>query len=549
MGTINKIGILFLLFIFAIKSFAQISVAQNGIVASAHELASKTGIEILKQGGNAVDAAVATAFVLSVVEPYASGIGGGGFMTIKMKNSKPITIDYREKAPAKATNDLYYSNDTDFKLITTVGAKAIGVPGVLMGLTLALQKFGTMSLSRVIEPAIRIANDGYEVSQTMYDIIIEEYGVISQFEETSKIYLDEGLPPEIGYRIQNTDLADSYKEIGEKGINTFYKNRIANKIIDAVQTYGGILTLNDLNNYEPIIKQPVIGKYKGFEIVSSAPPSGGGTHLVELLNILEHFDLKKLGLNSAEYIHVFAEAIKIVQSDKTQFMADPNFVEVPVDKLTSNDYAKTAAGYIDPDKAKFDWIPGGIKDSESGSTTSLSVIDKDYNMVTITQSLNLFFGCGITIPSTGIILNNHLDNFESLPDKANSIEPNKRPVSSIAPTIILKDGKPILTFGTPGGSRIIGTMAQVLVNIIDFGMSFQDAITSPKFHATNQKLHLENRIPESVVNQLEQKGHEVEIHPAFDKYFGGVQGVMIDYKNKNLIGAADPRRGGSVQGY
>lgn len=539
---------LFLLsFVFIIN--AQPISFKNGVVASAHELASNTGIEILKQGGNAVDAAIAAAMVLSVVEPYASGIGGGGFLIIKMNGKDPITIDYRETAPSKISIDKYYSNQKKFNTLTTIGVHSVAIPGTLKGLKLALDKYGSLPFSEILKPAIRAALNGFEISQTMSDIIVEQYEVVSNFEETAKLYLKEGLPNDVGDKIINTNLAKTYQQLSNFGIDLFYKGEIAAELVRTVNEFGGNIIQEDLIKYTAQMKEPIKGTYKGFEIISSAPPSGGGTHLIQLLNILECFDLQKLGHNSDSYIHLFSEALKIVHADKEKFMCDPDFYFVPVDKLISKDYAKKCSDNINMDSAMTDWKSNIRIDNEPGSTTSLSVADKDHNMVTITQSINLFFGSGITIPSTGILLNNHMNNFEPSPGHVNSIEPNKRPVSSIAPTIVMKNGKPVLTFGSPGGSRIIGTLAQVIINMIEFGMSFEEAIVNPRFNSINGKLHLENRISNETIEKLKLKGHKIEVHSAYDKYFGGVQGVLINNESGVLHGAADPRREGSVKGY
>ncbi|MCF6270193.1 MAG: gamma-glutamyltransferase, partial [Melioribacteraceae bacterium] len=298
-----------------------------------------------------------------------------------------------------------------------------------------------------------------------------------------------------------------------------------------------------------IIKEPIVGIYNGYQIISTAPPSGGGTHLVELLNILETYNLRSLKHNSTEYIHILAEAMKIILADKSVNMADPDFHSVPVNILTSKEYAEKVRKNINPKKANFDYNAKRILDNESNSTTHLSVVDKDENIVALTQSINHWFGSGITVKGTGILLNNHLGDFSKQAGTINSIEPNKRPVSSIAPTLILKDGKPFLTIGTPGGSRIIGALAQIIMNIIDFNMGIDDAIEAPRIHTSKKILHVEGRIEEQVINELEKLGHKVKVHPDFDNYFGGAQGILIDAKTKELRGGADSRRDGVAVGY
>ena len=539
---------IFTILFFFVGITAQTTSTQYGVVASAHPLASKAGLEILKSGGNAVDAAVAAAFVLSVVEPYASGLGGGGFITIKNVGQDPIVIDYREAASACVNDETYYGEGVDYKLVSRLGGSAVAIPGVAAGLNKALKSYGSMKLAELLKPAINIANNGYEVSQTMADLILEDYGVISANEETANLYLNSGMPRQTGEVLQNKDLAVTLEYLGKEGLDKFYNGELSDKIVSGITDAGGCLSSDDLKNYKAIEKKPIIGSYKGYEIISTPPPSGGGTHLVELLNILENFDLQSMGLNSAEYINTFAQAILIVQSDKAHFMADPDFYDVPIEQLTDKTYAANAAKQICHDSIMEEWKSELLNSTESGSTTSLSVIDKDGNMVTITQSICLFFGSGVTVPGTGILLNNHMSDFDDEPGKLNSIEPGKRPVSSIAPTIILKDGQPFLTIGTPSGSRIIGTLAQIIVNIIDFNMSLQDAINEPRFHVTKEKLQIESRVAEDDLTKLKEIGYDIQTHPGLDKYFGGAQGVMYDSQNNTLTGAADPRRGGAVEG-
>ena len=544
------ISILIFYFLSTISLFSQDVVSKNGMVASAHPLASKAGLQILEDGGNAVDAMVATAFALGVVEPNASGIGGGGFMTIKLKSENDgVTIDFRETAPIGATPELYYSNEKSFKEIVHKGSLSIGVPGTVAGLALAIEKYGTMTLEQVLAPAISYAENGFEVSEKFSNLIVESYDVISDNEATSEIYLDEGLPIMEGAIIKNPDLAETLIKLGSSGAKCFYKGEIAKSIVAEMKDENGIISAEDLNNYKAVIKIPVTGTYKGYQIISSAPPSGGGTHLVELLNILESYDLQNLKHNGEVYIHIIAEAMKIVFADKYANMVDPDFYSIQIDSLTSKEYANKARKNISLEKASFDYKAKRLLDRESNSTTHLSVVDEDGNLVALTQSINHWFGSGVTVKNTGILLNNHLGDFSTIAGNCNSIEANKRPVSSIAPTVVLKDGKPFLTIGTPGGSRIIGALAQIIINIIDFNMSIDDAIEAPRVHAFKKVLHVEGRVDSEVVIALELLGHKVKVHPNFDNYFGGAQGILIDSKTMELKGGADSRRDGVVLGY
>lgn len=529
---------------------AQDVVSQHGMVASAHPLASEAGLRILQQGGNAVDAMVATAFALGVVEPNASGIGGGGFMTIRLKDmQEAVTIDFRETAALATPSDIYYKDKSSFKQLTHSGARAVGVPGDVAGLSLALEEYGTMSLRQVVQPAIEYARNGFPVSEKLNGFIIEAYDVISENSATSAIFLQDGLPLSTGALLKNTDLAVTLEKIGDEGPDYFYKGEIADAIVSEMKRLGGYITREDLAAYRPVLKKAVTGSYRNYRIFSTAPPSGGGTHLIEFLNILEGYPLKDMGHNSAETIHILAEAMKICLADKAANMADPAFSFVPVKKLTGKPYAEERRKYIDLHKASFDYKAPKMVTKESNSTTHLSVVDSEGNMVALTQSINHWFGSGVTVPNTGILLNNHLADFSSKAGVPNSIAPGKRPVSSIAPTLIYKDDQPYMTIGTPGGSRIIGALGQIIINIIDFGMPIDDAIEAPRIHAYKKILHVEGRIPAETIQQLEKLGHKVKVHPDYDNYFGGAQGILIDPSDHKLHGGADSRRDGVVLGY
>ncbi len=529
---------------------AQTVSAENGMVAAAHPLAAQAGVEILQQGGNAVDAAVAAAMVLAVVEPNASGLGGGGFLCLKMAGKDEyITIDYRETAPAAATPRRYYQSDTTFKVLSRKTAWSVGVPGVVAGLTHTLDKYGTRSLQEVVQPAIRYAREGFKVSANFESMIIDAYDLIFAHQATAAIYLNEGLPFSAGQVIVNPDLANTLQKLGQRGPNCFYNGTIAKAIESTMRKEGGILRLSDLKDYRALQKKPIVGDYRGYTIISSAPPSGGGTHLVELLNILEGFELRKLGHNSASYIHVLAEAMKMIQADKAWNMADPDFFDVPARRLTDKQYGASLREKINMDAASFDYRPPQWIRHESQSTTHLSVMDKAGNMVALTQSINLWFGSGITIEGTGIIMNNHIADFHDQPGHPNSVAPGKRPVSSIAPTLVLKDGQPFASLGTPGGSRIIGALAQIIINLIDFEMEIDAAIEAPRVHAFDSTLHVEGRIDETVVDPLRALGHPVKVHEDFDNYFGGAQGIVFDRERQRYSGGADSRRDGTAVGY
>ncbi len=526
-------------------------VAAHAMVASAHPIASAVGIEILQQGGNAIDAAVAVAFALSIAEPNASGIGGGGFMIIKMVDQpEPIMIDYREMAPGKATPDLFYQNDSSFRQLTQEGvATAIGVPGLVAGADLALKTYGTMSFKTVLGPAIRLARNGVPVSEKLSGMIAENYEKILKFPATAAIYLSNEMPLEPGSILKNEDLARTLERLADHGPEIFYHGEIAALIAAAVKDQGGILELDDLNRYQAKLRKPVIGSYRGYQIISASPVTGGGTHLIELLNIMEGLKVKKIGHNSAQFIHCFAEAMKMVYADKALNTGDPDYYRVPVEKFINKKYARKLRKKINRSKAVFDYVAPSYIMPESNSTSHLSIIDAKGNIVALTQSINNFFGSGIVVPGTGILLNDHLSDFDDQPGRPNSIGPYKRPTSSIAPTIILRNGKPFMTLGTPGGTRIISALAQIIMNVIDFGMSMDEAIEAPRVHCLDRILHVEGRISANVIDQLRAMGHQIKVHSDFDNYFGGAQGILIDQKTGLLHGGADSRRDGVAIGF
>ena len=528
----------------------------HGVVAAAKPDASQIGVNILKAGGNAVDAAIATGFALGVLEPNATGIGGGGFMIVRLANMKEaVVIDFREIAPAASKPDMYKFDDKG-KVVnnaSVVGGLAVGIPGEVAGLLYALEHYGSGKLSRaqILQPAIDWANKGYTVTINLSNIIKENYETIKQFPACAAIYLKDGLPCEPGDTIHNPDLARTLGLIAKKGADAIYKGEIAEKIAAEVQKQGGILTVQDLANYKVEVRKPVMGTYRGYTIMSVPPASSGGTHLVQLLNILENFDVKAMGYGSPAMAHLWSESMKLVFADRSKYMADTAFVKVPLVGLTSKGYAKEISAQVAMDKSLPAATAGDPSKFESGSTTSMSVMDKDGNMVTITKSINYFFGSGVLVPTCGFIMNDHMDDFNLKPGTANSIEPGKRPLSSMSPTIVLDpQGRSFMTLGSPGATRIFPTIAQVISNVIDFGMPLQEAIMAPRyFQMASGNLNVEGRVSLNTYNKLAPLGHTVTIREDYDPYYGGVHGVLFDYTNHILIGGADPRRDGQAAGF
>ncbi len=530
------------------------AIGKNGIVAAANPEASRIGVEIMKKGGNAVDAAVATAFAISVFEPNASGIGGGGFMLIRMaKTGKTVVIDYRETAPAKATPDMFVLDENGKVLNNEIveGGKASGVPGTVAGLLTALEKYGTMKREDVMAPAIKYAEEGIDVSKNLEGIIQDNYEKLVKFDAAGEVYLKDGLPYEAGDKLINKDLATTLKKIAKEGKKGFYKGEIPQKIAAEIQKQGGLMTVEDIENYKVEEREPVEGTYRGYKIISCPPASSGGTHIVQVLNMMENYDVKALGDNTPESWHVWAESFKQVFADRAEYMGDTAYVNVPLKGLISKGYAKDLVENINLEKASKDIEAGDPSKYESGSTTHFSVMDKEGNMVAVTQTINYFFGSGVMVPGTGIMMNNEMDDFVPQKNMKNSIEGGKRPLSSMSPTLVLDpQNRPFMTLGSPGATRIIPAVALTISNVIDHGMSIQEAISAPRIaQFQSGALNAEGRMSHEAYNKLKEMGHNVELKGSYDLYFGGVQGVMMDYNTKTLYGGADPRRDGQAIGF
>lgn len=522
----------------------------NGVVSTGKYEATKIGVDIIKKGGNAIDAAVAVGFALGVCEPQSSGIGGGGFMVIRFaKTGETKFIDFREIAPKNATPDMW-KLDKDGKVINNekaVGGKAVGVPGEVKGMMYALEKYGTMSRKDVIQPSVELAENGYEVSAVLSRDIKNKYDMIEMFPETSKIYLNEGFPYEVGETIKNPDLANTLRKIIKNGEKAVYEGEIAKAIVKSAQDAGGPLTMEDMQNYDIRVNDPLVGHYRGYEIVTSAPPSSGGAHVVQILNILENYDMKNIKPGSAEYYHLFSEAIKMAFADRAKFCGDTEFIDVPIDGIISKDYAKELVKQLDSKKSKKyiagnPWAWDGSKD-----TTHYSIVDKEGNIVAVTKTVNNVFASGVVAEGTGIILNNEMNDFDTGHGKANSVEAGKKPLSSMSPTIVLKDGKPVMSLGAPGATRIITGVAQVISLVLDYGMDIQEAINFPRIHDDYDKLVCETRIDPAVIAKLKAMGHNVVEEADYFEY-PCVQGVTMGEDGK-LRGGADPRRDGKALGF
>jgi gamma-glutamyltranspeptidase/glutathione hydrolase len=554
--------------------------ARHGIVTSAHQLASEAGVEILKKGGNAVDAAVATGLALTIVYPFAGNIGGGGFMVIHLaaadgQPARDLVVDYRETAPAAASRDMYVGPDG--KLIkgdgsSTVGWRASGVPGSVAGFALAMQKYGSgkVSWADVCEPARRLAAEGHLVSQAT-SRGLREWGprLLGQFDESKKIYLKNGEFWNAGELWVQADLGETFARLQKHGPREFYEGETARRIADAMRQHGGTITLDDLKAYRPAERTPLRGQYRGYDIVTMPPPSSGGIALLQMLMMLEPHDVAALGHNSAAKYHLFAEVMKRAFRDRAEYLGDPDFVQVPLAKLLDPAYVQGRMKDFSPDKATpasavqpglgaFD--PKNLRRAEKMETTHFSVVDAAGNAVANTYTLNGAYGSGVTIPGTGILMNNEMDDFTSqvgtpnmfglIQGEANSITPGKRPLSSMTPTLVTKDGRLVLVTGSPGGPTIINTVLQIVTNVIDHQMPVMQAVEAPRIH--NQWLPDVVTFERFGMNadtaaQLRAKGHTLPERKSYEgAYQGDGETIWIDPATGLRHGAADPRKGDSA---
>ena len=535
--------------------------ATHGMVVSASKIASEAGIEILKKGGNAVDAAVATGFVLAVTYPAAGNIGGGGFMILHLKSGKSTSIDFRETASGNASPNMYLDKEGNFNpKLSREGTISAGVPGSVAGLLYALHKYGTMQLSEVIQPAIDLAEKGFVLNWYLANSFREHLKYFKEYPSSYKKFTHNGEPYKEGEIFKQPYLAGTLKAIRDNGNDGFYKGWVADLFIKKIKSLGGIITKSDMEKYRPVERTPVTGTYRGYEIVSMPPPSSGGIALIELLNILENYQFKKNDWGSSKYIHELAEAMKFAYADRTQYLGDPDFVKIPVDKLISKSYAEQLFEQITdkaiPAQNIFPFHQNNYH--ESNQTTHYSVYDKFGNAVSITTTINSSYGSKIVVDGAGFLLNNEMDDFSAKPgssnqygligSEANSIQPGKRMLSSMTPTIILKDNKPYIIIGSPGGSTIITTVLQVIMNCIDFDMNIRLAITAPRIHdqwLPDRIDYEEYALTPRIKIELEKMGYRI----GEERVLGMAEGIMIDRKNNYIYGASDPRGDGYAAGY
>ena len=550
------------------------------MVASVHELASRAGVEMLHSGGNAIDAAVATGFALAVVHPQAGNLGGGGFLLLRNATGETHFIDFREKAPAAATENMYLDAQGNVipdssKDSSVVGYKSIGVPGSVAGLVYAEKKYGKLSLGKVIAPAIKLARDGFPLAfEDTQDLKDDEY--LAQFPESKRIFLRDGNYYQPGELLKQPELARTLERIA-KNPDEFYHGSMAHELAAAIHKGGGLVTAADLAAYEVKEREPIRGSYRGYDIISAPPPSSGGVALVEILNILEGFDLAKFGNRSADAIHLEAEAFRRAFYDRADFMGDPDFSKVPVAQLIDKKYAAAWRDSIDPKHASVSQDlkrpsiftelervaqshPAVIHEPEN--TNHYSVVDAEGNAVAVTTTLNDSFGSRVTAEGLGFLLNDEMDDFaakQGVPNAygliqgpANAIGPGKRPLSAMTPTIVLrkdglKDGKLFLVLGSPGGPTIITTVANILIGVVDFSLDIAEAVNAPRFHHQwlPDQILVEDRLSPDTMNILRSKGHKLDVK----HFWGDGECIMVDSKTGERLGASDGRNNGKAVGY
>ncbi len=545
--------------------------AREGMVVTSQVAATRAGVAMLAAGGNAIDAAVAAAFAVGVTQPFSAGIGGGAFLLIRRSSGEVIAIDARETAPADADRDMYVRPGVHERA-SLAGPLAVATPGLVQGLAVALAEYGNLTLAEVLKPAIRLAAQGYEIGPYHAKMLerMRGYGVQQAFPETGRIqFPPAGEPAEPGWRLVQADLAQTLRRIAREGPDSFYTGAIAKAIADDVQRRGGLLTADDLAGYEVRFRKPVSGAYRGYRVDAFPPSSSGGVAVIEMLNILEGFDLAGYGAGSSASVHRIAEAMKFAFADRAAFLGDSDFVDVPVAALTAPEYGARLRAKINPPfwrRAPWTWgrrervvkLRGpGLPLNDSG-TTHLSTTDNAGNAVAITLTINTPFGSGITVPGTGVILNNEMDDFAKAPDMpnvyglidtrgSNAIAPGKRPLSSMTPTIVSKDGELFMVTGSPGGPRIITTVLLTLLNVIDYGMDVQQAVSAPRYHQqwVPDKLFVEPAIARDVVRGLERRGHTVEVS---ERNWSAAEAIVVDGESGWHYGGSDPRRDGLAAG-
>jgi gamma-glutamyltranspeptidase / glutathione hydrolase len=543
----------------------------RGMVASPQADATRAGAAVLAAGGNAVDAAIAVSFALGVTDPHHSGIGGGGFLLLRLADGRAVAIDARETAPGGASKDMYLAPGIPERA-SQLGALSVGTPGLVKGLALAHERYATKPWAELLAPAIRLAEEGFAVGPSHASALgfWQKAGLAARFPETAAIQLPAGgAPIRPGFRLVQAELAGTLRSLAAEGAPAFYEGALAQAMAAEVQRRGGLLSTLDLALYEAKLREVVRGEYRGLEVLSFPPPSSGGVALVEMLNVLEGFPLAERGAGSAASGHLIAEAMKLAFADRNAFLGDPDFVDVPVAGLVSKEYAAALRGRINPPRwrrAPWRWGSGEValhvegpgEPPRGGGTTHFSVADAAGNAVAVTQTINLILGSGITVPGTGIVMNDEMDDFSIAPGTpnafglvdttgANAVAPGKRPLSSMTPTILVKGGRPFMVTGSPGGPRIITTTLLTILNVVDYGMDASEAVAAPRIHHQwlPDVLEVEPGTVAEVIQELRRRGHEVKVS---DREWSSAQVIVVDPATGLFTGASDPRSDGLALG-
>lgn len=543
--------------------------AEHGMVVSAQHLASKVGVDVLQRGGNAVDAAVAVGYALAVVYPAAGNLGGGGFMTVQLADGRKTFLDFREKAPLAATANMYLDKDGNvIKGLSTNGHLAVGVPGTVSGMEYAREKYGTMKRSDLIAPSIQLAEKGFALDQGDIDMLWTSTADFQKDPVSGAIFLNKGQPFQVGQKLVQKDLGKTLRAISQNGPDGFYKGWVGQAIVASSQAGKGIITQADLDQYKTRELPPVECDYRGYRVISAPPPSSGGVIICEMLNILEGYPLKDLGFRSAQSVHYQIEAMRHAYVDRNSYLGDPDFVKNPLERLLDKGYAEKIRAAIDPKKAGVSKdIKPGVAPHEGSNTTHYSITDQWGNAVSVTYTLNDWFGAKVTAAKTGVLLNNEMDDFTSkvgvpnlyglVQGEANKIEPGKRPLSSMSPTIVSKDGKPVFVVGTPGGSRIITAVLHTILNVVDYGMNVQEAVDAPRFHqqwlpdVTNVETFALSPDTRKILTDM---GHNLGVPQPANHLAAIIVGAPTlggkPVGNNRFYGANDPRRNtGLAAGY
>jgi gamma-glutamyltranspeptidase / glutathione hydrolase len=563
MSTLNRIRFLSLMLsicLIAPRADAHEPVfARKGMVVAQEPLAADVGVAVLKAGGNAVDAAVAIGFALAVTYPYAGNIGGGGFMLIRMADGRTTFLDFREKAPRQAAHNMYLDADGKMTRDSLIGWRAVGVPGTVRGFELAQKKFGSKSWAELLQPAIELASNGFSVSHAMMQSLHFGAESLSQFPDSKRIFLKDGAFYDWNEVLRQPELARTLERIARQGPKDFYEGETAHILAREMEKNGGLITLEDLREYQAIERKPLEGDYKGYHVITSPLPSSGGVGILQMLGMLDGSTYEKAGAGSATTYHYLAEVMRRFYADRNEYLGDPDFVKDPIAPLLDPSYIRKRRDSIDPSQATpSDQIsPGLPAGKESTETTHYNIADEQGNVVAVTYTLNAGYGSAVTVPGAGFLLNDEMDDFAGKPGspnlfglvqgEANAIAPGKRPLSSMVPTIVLKNGKPFMALGAPGGTRIITAVLQVMLNVMDFGMNIQDAIDFPRVHHQwkPERLDIERGISPDTIAVLKKSGYHIE--EAKPVVIARVEGILID--GGWLQGGNDERGAGKAVGY